>query len=100
MASELREVWVVRDKGGRVVDVSDAVIHMSKVFPSNTVERLPLLTPEAAAVIEAAKAYEKSHWKWHDYLKLKKDRGDKASYRLVEAVRALHAARQGVQHGA
>jgi hypothetical protein len=54
MASELREVWVVRDKSGRVVDVSGTVIHMSKVFPSNTVERLPLLTPAAAAVLDRA----------------------------------------------
>jgi hypothetical protein len=60
-----------------------------------TVERLPLLTPHDAAVLEAAEAYERMHGKWHDYLKLKNGRGDKTSSRIVETVRARRAANAG-----
>ena len=119
MAREMRQVWVVVNADGENVGLAlsrlgailtadfggdDCAMRglrdgSNGPFNGFRVERLPLLTPHDAAVLEAAEAYERSHGKWHDYLKLKKDRGDKTSYRIVEAVRARRAANAGGEHG-
>lgn len=75
---------------GRMAD-QEAFCESVRTLP----DRLPLLTPHDAAVLEAAEAYERMHGKWHDYLKLKNGRGDKTSCRIVEAVRARRAANAG-----
>ena len=55
MAREITEVWVVRGAVGNVIAhvETEAEAAMWR-FGGNTIERLPLLTPHDAAVLEAA----------------------------------------------
>jgi hypothetical protein len=55
MVSELREVWVMRQSDGEIATITTEDPSGSATR-RHTVERLTLLTPEAAAVIEAAVA--------------------------------------------
>jgi hypothetical protein len=55
MASELREVFLMRQSDGEIATITTKDPSGSATR-RHTVERLPLLTPEAKAVIEAAVA--------------------------------------------
>jgi hypothetical protein len=55
MAREITEVWVVRGAVGNVIaHVETEAEAATWRFGGNTIERLPLLTPHDAAVLEAA----------------------------------------------
>lgn len=55
MASELRWEWLVRSAAGTVpAHVDTASEAAAGQFGGNTIERLALLTPEAAAVLDRA----------------------------------------------
>jgi hypothetical protein len=83
MAREITEVWVVRGAVGNVIAhvETEAEAAMWR-FGGNTIERLPLLTPHDAAVLEAADALERQ---WE---------ADNANA-FCEAVRARRAANAG-----
>jgi hypothetical protein len=53
MASELREVWVMRQSDGEIATITTEDPSGSATR-RHTVERLALLTPEAAAVLDRA----------------------------------------------
>ena len=58
MAREITEVWVVRGAVGNVIaHVETEAEAATWRFGGNTIERLPLLTPHDAAVLEAAEAF-------------------------------------------
>jgi hypothetical protein len=56
MARELREVWVIRNPAWEIVRITDRTDEAQESrYPTGyTVSRLPLLTPEAAAVVDRA----------------------------------------------
>jgi hypothetical protein len=55
MASELRWEWLVRSAAGTVLAHVDTASEAAAwQFGGNTIERLTLLTPEAAAVLDRA----------------------------------------------
>lgn len=66
MASELREVWVVRSPDGEILRTSlrGGVILPDNVPGSCTVERLPLLTPDVKKVLDAVRAFAKAKEAW------------------------------------
>lgn len=91
MAREMREVWVVRGAVGNVIaHVETEAEAATWRFGGNTIERLPLLTPHDAAVLEAAERYatEDPSDPW-GYQK------DAQHDALTEAVRARRAANAG-----
>ena len=65
MAREITEVWVVRGAVGNVIAhvETEAEAAMWR-FGGNTIERLPLLTPHDAAVLEAAEVQADAHGDW------------------------------------
>ena len=103
MARELRELWRIR-----CPHLQDKIIVSAEYAESErarldaggwnpTIERLPLLTPEAAAVVEAAVDYE-SAMKVYDstpYTIATAHDLHISGIRMLGAVRALHAARKG-----
>ncbi|MFN8992174.1 MAG: hypothetical protein ACK5X3_00670 [Pseudomonadota bacterium] len=124
MAREITEVWGVFNADGDLLglgeirteailasdfgcddDTQDALYEGSN-GPHNgvTVERLPLLSPHDAAVLEAAGAYEKAHTEFMAYNLVDPNHPDTralqinaraARLTLVKAVRARRAANAG-----
>lgn len=91
MAREITEVWVVRGAVGNVIaHVETEAEAATWRFGGNTIERLPLLTPHDAAVLEAAERYERFAASMEP-----KHPGEEWSHMasIVEAVRALRAVR-------
>jgi hypothetical protein len=91
MAREITEVWVVRGAVGNVIaHVETEAEAATWRFGGNTIERLPLLTPHDAAVLEAAEAWEFAFRDpsdpWGYTVDAKQDE-------LIKAVRALRAVR-------
>jgi hypothetical protein len=90
MARELREVWVVRDEAGVVmVAHTDKTIASAHMLNRDTIERLPLLTPEDAAVLKAAARLTD----WFDRPTGLYGEGQRLIDALCEAERARRAAR-------
>jgi hypothetical protein len=97
MAREMREVWVVRGAVGNVIaHVETEAEAATWRFGGNTIERLPLLTPHDAAVLEAAE-------KWASAFVFDRLEDSKAARRgkedaedtLYNAIRARRAANVG-----
>ena len=108
MAREITEVWVVRGAVGNVIaHVETEAEAATWRFGGNTIERLPLLTPHDAAVLEAAERYVLSNEEaWAksspDHLDRLRElvmaswpEGETLYDTLLEAVRARRAANAG-----
>jgi hypothetical protein len=90
MAREMREVWVVRGAVGNVIaHVETEAEAATWRFGGNTIDRLPLLTPHDAAVLEAAEDV------YSDYDESELSTLPTSVRHLWNAVRARRAANAG-----
>jgi hypothetical protein len=99
MPSELREVLWALAQGVREAIREDSGPREESIALSFNVEKLigkaeaeiAKGSPESAAVLAAAEAYEKQHGKYYDYARANGERQSKDH--VIEAVRAYRAAK-------
>ncbi len=102
MAREITEVWVVRGAVGNVIaHVETEAEAATWRFGGNTIDRLPLLTPHDAAVLEAAEKEAQAFQAYSNAIERHENtdgvftKWEAAHRALQTAVRARRAANAG-----